>query len=112
MEPRQTEFSAAGPALFQQGAADGEVRLASRVTTAQTWLWFEQIICVASIRPSAGAPAPITSMPYLRMFTARAATRRTVIAASIDSAAINAFAGRVSGIASVGLKAIALVSDT
>jgi hypothetical protein len=46
------------------------------------------------------------------MFIARAATRRTVIAESVDSAAINAFAGRVSGIESVGLKAIELVSDT
>jgi hypothetical protein len=46
------------------------------------------------------------------MFTARAAIKRTVIAESMDSAAINAFAGRVSGIASVGLKAIELVSDT
>jgi hypothetical protein len=46
------------------------------------------------------------------MFTARAATSRTVIAESVDSAAINAFAGRVSGIASVGLNAVAFVSDT
>jgi hypothetical protein len=49
---------------------------------------------------------------YARMFTARAATRRTVIAESVDSAAINALAGRVSGIASVGLNAVAFVSDT
>jgi hypothetical protein len=46
------------------------------------------------------------------MFTARAATRRTVTAESIDSAAINALAGRVSGITSVGLNAVAFVSDT
>ena len=37
------------------------------------------------------------------MFTARAATSRTVIAESVDSAAINALVGRVGGIASVGL---------
>jgi hypothetical protein len=49
---------------------------------------------------------------YVRMFTARAATRSTVTAASVDSAAISALAGRVSGMASVGLKAVALVSDT
>ena len=49
---------------------------------------------------------------YERMFTARAATRRTVIAESVDSAAINALAGRVRGIASVGLNAVAFVSDT
>ena len=49
---------------------------------------------------------------YARMFTARAATRRTVIAESVDSAAINALAGRVSGIVSVGLNAVAFVSDT
>src|SRR5579864_764496 len=49
---------------------------------------------------------------YARMFTARAATSRTVIAESVDSAAINALAGRVSGIASVGLNAVAFVSDT
>ena len=35
------------------------------------------------------------------MFTARAATSRTVIAESVDSAAINALVGRVGGIASV-----------
>jgi hypothetical protein len=35
-----------------------------------------------------------------------------VIAESVDSAAINALAGRVSGIASVGLNAVAFVSDT
>ena len=46
------------------------------------------------------------------MFTARAATRRTVTAESIDSAAINALAGRVSGITSVGPNAVAFVSDT
>ena len=40
------------------------------------------------------------------MFTARAAIRRTVSADSVDSAAINALAGRVRGIASVGLKAM------
>ena len=46
------------------------------------------------------------------MFTARAATRRTVTAESVDRLAINAFARRVSGIASVGLNAVEFVSDT
>ena len=46
------------------------------------------------------------------MFTARAATRRMVTAESVDSADINVLAGRVRGIASVGLNAIAFVSET
>lgn len=46
------------------------------------------------------------------MFTARAATSKTVTADKVDSAAINALAGRVNGIESVGLKAVALVSET
>jgi hypothetical protein len=46
------------------------------------------------------------------MFTARAATSRIVIAESVDSAAMIVFAGRVRGIASVGLNAIAFVSET
>jgi hypothetical protein len=49
---------------------------------------------------------------YARMFTARAATRSTVTAERVDSAAINALAGRVSGIASVGLNAVAFVKET
>jgi hypothetical protein len=49
---------------------------------------------------------------YDRMLTARAATRRMVIAESVDSAAINVLAGRVSGMESVGLKAIEFVSET
>ena len=48
----------------------------------------------------------------LRMFTARAATRRIVTADRMDSAAISRLAGRVNGIASVGLNAIELVRDT
>ena len=51
-------------------------------------------------------------MFYARMLTARAATSSTVIADRVDSAAISALAGRVKGIASVGLKAIELVRDT
>jgi len=46
------------------------------------------------------------------MFTARAATRRIVTADRMDSAAISRLAGRVNGIASVGLNAIELVRDT
>ena len=54
---------------------------------------------------------PGSLVAHERMFTARAATRRIVIAESVDSAAINVFAGRVSGIESVGLKAIEFVND-
>jgi hypothetical protein len=45
------------------------------------------------------------------MLIARAATRRRVMAASVDSAAIKDLADRVRGIASVGLNAIEFVSD-
>ena len=45
------------------------------------------------------------------MFTARAATNSTVVAEIADSVSIIIFARRVSGIASVGLKAIALVNE-
>jgi hypothetical protein len=45
------------------------------------------------------------------MLTARAATRSTVTTESMDSAAIKAFAILVSGIESVGLNAVALVSE-
>jgi hypothetical protein len=45
------------------------------------------------------------------MFTARAATKSTVIAEIADSASIIIFTRRVSGIASVGLNAIALVNE-
>jgi hypothetical protein len=45
------------------------------------------------------------------MFTARAATSSTVVAEIADSASISIFARRVSGIASVGLNAIALVNE-
>ena len=46
------------------------------------------------------------------MLTERAATSSTVTADTADSVSINAFAQRVSGIASVGLKAIEFVNDT
>jgi hypothetical protein len=46
------------------------------------------------------------------MFTARAATSRTVRTDSADSIIISSFAQRLSGIASVGLNAIALVNQT
>ncbi len=49
---------------------------------------------------------------YLRMLTARAATSSTVTAETADSISISDFAQRVSGIASVGLKAIELVKET
>lgn len=48
---------------------------------------------------------------YLKMFTARAATSSSVSDDRADSAAISAFAQRLSGIASVGLKAIELVNE-
>ena len=64
-------------------------------------------------------PSPLSICPpelharfYLRMFTARAATRRTVTADKVHSAAISALVRRVNGIASVGLNAIELVRDT
>ena len=46
------------------------------------------------------------------MFTARAATSSTATTEIADSAAMSAFDQRVSGIVSVGLKAIAFVSAT
>jgi hypothetical protein len=49
---------------------------------------------------------------YLKMFTARAATRSTVTAEMPDSESINILARRVSGIASVGLNAIEFVKET
>jgi hypothetical protein len=45
------------------------------------------------------------------MFTALAATNSTVVAEIEDSASIIIFTRRVSGIASVGLNAIALVNE-
>jgi hypothetical protein len=48
---------------------------------------------------------------YLKMFTALAATSRTVTAERPDSVSIRNFAQRLSGIASVGLKAIELVKE-
>ena len=46
------------------------------------------------------------------MLTARAPTSSTVATEIVDSTAINDFAQRVSGIASVGLNAIPLVRAT
>jgi hypothetical protein len=46
------------------------------------------------------------------MFTARAATRRTVSDETADSESMSIFARRVSGIASVGLNAIEFVNET
>jgi hypothetical protein len=48
----------------------------------------------------------------LKMFTARAATRSTTRAESDDSNSIRSFAQRLSGIVSVGLKAIEFVNET
>ena len=49
---------------------------------------------------------------YLRMLTARATTRATVIRETADCSSMIIFAQRVSGIVSVGLKAVALVKET
>ena len=49
---------------------------------------------------------------YLRMLTARATTRATVIRETADCSNMIIFAQRVSGIVSVGLKAVALVKET
>ena len=46
------------------------------------------------------------------MFTARAATSRMATAETEDSTSMSSFALLVSGIASVGLKAIELVNET
>ena len=46
------------------------------------------------------------------MLTARAATSRIVTEEIADSESISCFARRVSGIASVGLKAIEFVNET
>ena len=48
---------------------------------------------------------------YAKMLTARAATRATVISDIRDCIAINTFALWVSGMVSVGLKAVALVVE-
>ena len=49
---------------------------------------------------------------YLKMFTARAVTSRMLSAEMADSESISSFAQRLSGIASVGLKALAFVNAT
>src|SRR3954467_9772799 len=49
---------------------------------------------------------------HFSTFTARAATIRTVVIEMVDSIAITSLAGRVSGITSVGLKAVAFVRAT
>jgi hypothetical protein len=75
-------------------------------------------------RGRGGAPASVFRQPvlhfvgsalsriYLKMFTARAATSRIVTAEIVDSASISSLARRLSGIASVGLNAIAFVNAT
>ena len=56
--------------------------------------------------------AHLTDRRYLKMLTARAATSSTVSDEIADSDSISSFAHRLSGIASVGLKAIELVKET
>ena len=53
-----------------------------------------------------------TRRGYLRMFTARAATINASRRLAADSSSISIFAQRLSGIASVGLKAVAFVYET
>ncbi len=55
---------------------------------------------------------PVGGAHHLRMFTARAMTRAVVDKAMALCTAINALAHRVSGIVSVGEKAVALVKLT
>lgn len=54
----------------------------------------------------------ITGGAQRKMLTARAATRRTVRQEMADSLSMSSLAQRLSGIASVGLKAIELVKET
>ena len=57
--------------------------------------------------------APLIVVPaHYRMLTARATTRPTVTSEAIDCALISHLAVEVSGIVSVGLKAVAFVSET
>ena len=61
-----------------------------------------------------GLPAPVcitARAGQRRIFTARAATNSTVVAEIADSVSIIILTRRVSGIASVGLNAIALVNE-
>jgi hypothetical protein len=63
----------------------------------------------------AGIERRVSTTPavgYLKMFTARAATRSTVTEDTVASLNINDFARRVRGMASVGEKAIEFVKAT
>jgi hypothetical protein len=100
----ESAVSVSMPRSRRKSSASSKVANARVGVSRQRW---------ARCRSISAAIVWSSSLPlYLRIFTARAATRRTVIAESVDSAAINALAGRVSGIASVALNAIELVSDT
>ena len=57
------------------------------------------------------APGP-DRLSYSKMLMARAATSRTVIDETLASLSIASLIRRVSGMASVGLKAIELVNET
>ena len=63
----------------------------------------------ANEKPRFGGASPFRA--YLTMLTARAATSRTVTAEIADSQSIRSFARWLSGIASVGLKAIEFVNE-
>jgi hypothetical protein len=67
----------------------------------------------APLRLQADLARPVLSwLLYLKMFTARATTSRTVTDDTVASVSIKLFANRVSGIVSVGLNAIELVKET
>ena len=55
---------------------------------------------------------PLNVGGYLKMFTARAVTSRMLTADTADSESISSFAQGLSGIESVGLKAMELVNET
>jgi hypothetical protein len=67
---------------------------------------------MGSVRILHGTPPRPIARYEPRMFTARAATRRIVIAEIADSAPIIALARSVRGIVSVGLNAIEFVNET
>jgi hypothetical protein len=68
--------------------------------------------CVGTTRPRPPVTAPKRRVPYLRMLMARAMTRAVVDKAMALCNVMSSFAQRVSGIVSVGEKAMALVMLT
>ena len=67
----------------------------------------------ATRRAARASPARRADRPrYLKMLTARAVTSSTVMHEIADSESMSSLAQRLSGIASVGLKAIEFVNET